>query len=288
MKTIGVVDTVRADMTLLPKTTPAETSSHLARLPISEDIPWILQEYIDGSEYCTHALVIKGQVRAFVACPSAELLMHYEALPTEYDMNRAMLSFTSEVARTGGSDFTGHLSFDFMIPKPALGMKSIAGNQSPQNIQLYPIECNPRAHTAVALFNGTAAVADAYLSATKTQNKSSKMHTSMSEPSTEGLDIVVPASMSKYYWIGHDLVTLLLLPSISFLLLGTGLGRLLQGYQDFFVHLLSWKDGTFEVWDPIPFWLLYQVYWPLQFSNCLLTGKKWSRVNVSTLKMFEC
>ncbi|KAK3044781.1 hypothetical protein LTS18_000367, partial [Coniosporium uncinatum] len=51
-------------------------------------------------------------------------------------------------------------------------------------------------------------------------------------------------------------------------------------------HLLSWKDGTFEVQDPLPWFVLYHVYWPAQFVQSLRTGNWWSRVNVSTGKMF--
>ena len=258
MKTIGVVDAVRADMTLLPKSTQAETSHHLARLPISDEVPWILQEYVDGAEYCTHSLIVNGRVRAFVACPSAELLMHYKALPLEDNLTKAMLAFTATVARTGGSNFSGHVSFDFMVPKPAFEVRKAPENltldQLTKYIRIYPIECNPRAHTAVALFNGTASLADAYLSILPRERKGKR------RPETS--DIVVPAHMDRYYWIGHDLLTLLILPTISFLLFRINSAELLLGYKELLVHLSTWKDGTFEFWDPLPFWFLYQVYWP--------------------------
>ena len=62
----------------------------------------------------------------------------------------------------------------------------------------------------------------------------------------------------------------------------------LYNVRVFFDHLLFWQDGTYEVWDPLPAWWLYQVYWPGLFVGSLVTGRKWSRVNVSTCKMFEC
>jgi catechol O-methyltransferase len=58
--------------------------------------------------------------------------------------------------------------------------------------------------------------------------------------------------------------------------------------HDFVDHLLFWKDGTYEVWAPLPAWWLYHVYWPFQLALALVTGKKWSRANVSTSKMFKC
>ena len=269
MKTIGVVDAVRADMTLLPKSTSQATAKHIARLPVSEDVPWILQQYIDGPEYCTHALVIKGQVKAFVACPSAELLMHYEALPAASPLSKAMLDFTETFARQGGERFTGHLSFDFMVENDTA--------KDAEQIVLYPIECNPRAHTAVALFGRATKMVDAYLS--------------ILEPvvdSSNNVGIVTPTQQYSYYWVGHDLLTRVILPTLDLLLLRTTLSALGNGYRDFIIHLLRWRDGTFETWDPLPCWWLYHGYWPIRFLSCIQTGSKWSRLNVSTTKMFEC
>jgi hypothetical protein len=48
-----------------------------------------------------------------------------------------------------------------------------------------------------------------------------------------------------------------------------------------------WRDGTLTVDDPVPFFVLYHVYWPARFVESLRTGKGWSRINVSTTKMFE-
>ncbi|ETI24617.1 hypothetical protein G647_03986 [Cladophialophora carrionii CBS 160.54] len=308
MKTIGVDDSARADMTLLPRDSGVETSKHLARLKISPQSPWILQQYIRGNEYCTHSLVVHGQVKAFVACPSAELLMHYDGLPFESPLSQAMLDFTRRYAAHGGTGFTGHLSFDFMVEER--DEKAL----SPEDITLYPIECNPRAHTAVALFNGTTAVVDAYLSALDLdQDKDSSNHSNTTSNTTSNNNtngtaatlVIHPARKDKYFWVGHDLVTRIILPTFSLLstLSATASGRssrssaastsvstALQSYAKFIRHVASptWKDGTFQRWDPLPWWWLYHVYWPLRFWDSLVRARKWSRINVSTTKMFEC
>jgi hypothetical protein len=261
MKTIGLVDSVRGDMTLLPKQNSAETEAHVESLPISKEVPWILQEYVEGKEYCTHSLVVRGQVKAFVACPSSEMLMHYEPLNPQSELSMKMLEFTESVAREGGEGFTGHLSFDFLVPEAGA---------------LYPIECNPRAHTAVALFNGTEKMVDGYLSLLDDEQSSTSTET------------VFPQGEESYYWVGHDIITKVLLPSYHLLLAQTTPDALLHGYSEFWWHVFSWRDGTFEVWDPLPWWWLYHVYWPMRFWDCIRTGTKWSRINVSTTKMFEC
>lgn len=270
MKPIGVDDLSRADMTLLPRPTAKETTTHVSRLRISKSTPWILQQHISGPEYCTHALVIKGKVKAFVACPSSELLMHYEALPPDSALRRAMLKFTRTFAAHGGEGFTGHLSFDFLVEEKAL--------DSDDEIVLYPIECNPRAHTAVALFNGDAVrMVEAYLSLLGDQTEEKR-----------DVNLVTPTHPKKFYWIGHDLVEFLLFPFILSLTLQTPAWQFFSGLHSFLEHILFWKDGTYELWDPLPWWWLYHAYWPTQFWNSMRTGKKWSRLNVSTTKMFEC
>ena len=120
LKPIGMDDLSRADMTLLPFDSDSslsltQTRAHVEKKNISNRNPWILQQYIKGSEYCTHALVIRGKVEAFTCCPSSELLMHYVAIPPEDELYQAMLKFTETFASKSGDAFTGHLSFDFLI-----------------------------------------------------------------------------------------------------------------------------------------------------------------------------
>lgn len=283
-KSIAMDDKSRGDLTLLPFSTEKETRAHVARLGVSAERPWIVQEFVRGREYCTHALVVRGEVRAFVACPSAELLMHYQALPAASSLSLAMLEFTKRQAEAGGKRFTGHLSFDFLVNEDAID------KTEPESIALYPIECNPRAHTADVLFNDTMRLADEYLSVLQETRRSVNGAGSNGEHKTspDGKNIVVPEHPARYYWIGHDLVQLLLLPMLSLLTGQASIGETWRSVREFVQHVLFWKDGSFELWDPLPWWWLYHVYWPSQFVNRIQTGRKWSRMNVSTTKMFDC
>lgn len=275
IKSVGVDDASRADMTLFPRPTVSETYERLAGLPISPDHPWVLQQYIRGDEYCTHAIVVEGEVKAFVACPSSELLMHYEALPAHSALGQAMLKFTDEFAARSGRGMTGHLSFDFLVPEETTekGLQKV----------LYPIECNPRAHTAVVLFKGQSVhMADAYLSALSSTSDGVLMN------GVSDHQVVRPLHPARYYWVGHDLVEFVLLPVLDSLRGKTSVAEVMQSCYVFLQHLLFWKDGTFELWDPLPWWCLYHVYWPGMFLASIVYKRKWSRVNVSTAKMFEC
>ena len=101
---------------------------------------------------------------------------------------------------------------------------------------------------------------------------------------------IFPHSPTKsYYWLGHDIGEFIFFPLLSlFSAEGPSLTEIFEGLLKFAEHLLFWHDGTFEIWDPLPAWWLYHVYWPTQFLMALLGGKKWSRINVSTCKMFMC
>lgn len=274
LKSVRLDDTSRADMTPYPRETLQETTTIISGLRITDDKPWIFQEFVEGKEYCTHAVVVRGRVKAFVVCPSSELLMHYRALPANSKHSRKILEFTERYASglkernlTGqpsgpedGGGITGQLSFDFIV-------KEINGK-----LQLYPIECNPRAHTAVVLFNTDAQrLAGCYLSL-------------LDDPEAPPLDVYIPDSTAGFYWIGHDIVTLFFLP----LLYISDFSNFYHNLKELIEHVLHWKEATFEVWDPVPFFLLYHVYWPRLFLRSILKWEKWSRINVSTTKMFKC
>ena len=272
MKPIGVDDKARNNMmTLLPFQTTTATADYIHSLNISKDNPFQLQQYIKGNEYCTHALVVRGKVKAFTSCPSLELLMHYEALPPSSPLSQKMLAFTERVCADGGPNFTGHLSFDFLVENDDRGADA----------KFYPIESNPRAHTAVVLFEQTPELADAYLSIFNSPSSSSS-----SKP--DALPPVFPRTPTKsYYWLGHDLVALGILPLLDTLWGAKSPQHALTDLLTFVKHIASWKDGTYTFEDPVPFFILYHVYWPAKFVQALSEGRVWSRVNVSTTKMFE-
>lgn len=278
MKPVGMDDARRADMTLLPSQSSAATRSHLERLEPSKTRQFVLQQFIQGEEYCTHSVVVNGQIVAFISCASAELLMHYEPLHPSSTIAYAMLRYTQKYVERLG-DVTGHFSIDFMLDTSG---PEAAYERDWEGVgRLYPIECNPRAHTAVVLFAGyEGAMVDGYLRAIDPSAISTG----------EKAEAVIPTPQHATYWIGHDLVALVILPFFSFLTFGTSLKELLNGWQAFLTHIFSpsWKDGTFEAWDPWPFWWLYAVYWPGRCLMAIWHREWWSRANVSTGKMFRC
>ncbi|GAM88784.1 hypothetical protein ANO11243_068180 [Dothideomycetidae sp. 11243] len=288
MKFTGTDDSVRGNMTQLPLSSPRKTATHIERLSISPDRPWILQQFISGPEYCTHALVINNKVVAFTACPSAELLMHYTALPTDSALSRSMLNFTRRFASSCPDGFTGHLSFDFLVDRKD---DEAAEHNTIEHVPLWPIECNPRAHTAVVLFSETPEmISEGYMKvfdppmSPEVDVKGRRRLNGSLHP-----EPIYPNAPAKYYWLPHDLTTLAILPILQmFSAPGSSFSEILDAVLELVEHVWQWRDGTYEIWDPLPAWILWHVSWPWIFLVSIATGHKWSRINVSTMKVFGC
>ncbi|KAI4152507.1 MAG: hypothetical protein LQ340_002876 [Diploschistes diacapsis] len=277
LKNVAMDDRTRGALPLLSADRPKQMGDVLDSLDYHH-ASWIMQQYIPGSEeYCTQSLVVDGHVRAFLACPSASILMHYEVLDATSPLFQAMLRFTQTYA-TGMyakyGHFSGHLSFDFL----AFNEPTVAGMKK----TLLPIECNPRCHTAVVHFRGhELALTTAYLSLLPPEKGSS--------PYPYVPDLLVgnnTKESSGYYWIAHDLIVLGVLPLLQFLFGSGSLKDLTQSHFEFWKHITLWKDPTFEWWDPLPWFVLNHIYWPGQLVSASWSGTRWSQINVSTGKMF--
>jgi len=163
LKFTGTDDKIRADMTLLPLTTREETRRHVAMFKPSLERPFVLQQFISGPEFCTHSIAIRGKIKAFTACESSELLMHYRAMNPGSPLFKAFLQYTEIYAEKMGEEFTGHFSIDFLADEDIGNGKGRSVDELMNKI--FPIKCNPRAHTAAVLFTGKSEeVAEAYLS----------------------------------------------------------------------------------------------------------------------------
>lgn len=296
LKPVAIDYQTRIDFTPLPRRTMSETYHQVAKTPISASNPWLLQQFIRGKEYCTHALVIRGVIKSFVACSSSDLVMHYESIARESPLNKSMLQFTKEfVARStlGGGKMTGHLSFEFLVDE--------IPTEKGVEMVLQPIECNPWTQTPITVaFQGREhEMVDAYLAALE-QTQLPNTNGSPNPPSSSRLDsdpsdsnrilssILTPTHVSRSYWIGHDIFTLLLIPLLHVFSPKFSLSTYLGGYVTLLTHILTWKEGTYEFWDPLPCWWLYHVYWPKVWWAYTVNKTKWARINVSTDRYFAC
>ncbi|MBB2989125.1 hypothetical protein FHR72_000582 [Mycolicibacterium iranicum] len=141
LKRIAYNPVGRMDLTPLSSETPRSNSEFAHSLGISDDDPWILQEFVTGTEYCTHATVRDGEIQVYGCCASSAFQLNYAHLDKP-EIASWVRTFVRELR------LTGQVSFDFI--------EAADGHA-------YAIECNPRTHSAITMFYDDPRVAPAYL-----------------------------------------------------------------------------------------------------------------------------
>lgn len=106
------------------------------KIYINEDFPWILQEFIDGIQYCTYSIAHKGKLTAHTTYPTRFTAgiganIYFEDIKQSAIFN-IIKTFVSK------ENFTGQIAFDFILTKEGIP---------------YVLECNPRATSGLHLFN---------------------------------------------------------------------------------------------------------------------------------------
>lgn len=190
-----------------------------------------------------------------------------------------MLNFAQAFVAKAMSSYTGHLSFTFLVQEKA----TETGIE--QNIM--PIRCNPQPDTAIVLFTRTLGSIDlvrAYMNALAPSAEGINGYSGLTHPRYASGEISLPHPTAPgVYFSGHDLVLLLLLPLLQLLTLRMGFVQFLQHCVTFLNHLLFWREGTYELWDPLPWFYLNHIYIPVQLLSCMWKGRHWKRADVSRL-----
>ena len=141
LKRIAYNPVGRLDLTRLSRETPERNTAFAQSLAITDDDPWILQEFISGQEYCTHGTVRHGELQVYGCCESSASQLNY-AMVDKPEIRSWVEKFVSAL------DITGQVSFDFIEAHDG---------------HVYAIECNPRTHSAITMFHDHPGVAAAYL-----------------------------------------------------------------------------------------------------------------------------
>jgi predicted ATP-grasp superfamily ATP-dependent carboligase len=223
----------RLDLTRLPLETPAATARFAASKPASKDRPWILQGFVAGREWCTHTTAIDGRVAVYVCCPSSAFQVNYESVD-----NPAVEAWVRRFV--AALRITGQVSFDFI--EDADGV-------------VRAIECNPRTHSAVTVFQDLPALARAYL-----------------DDRTGAESLLPPADHRPTYWLYHELWRLLTQPA---------------QVRDTLRTLARGTDAVYDRDDPLPFLLLHHLQIPKLLLENLVHGRRWTRIDFNIGKLVE-
>ncbi|MEM9274727.1 MAG: ATP-grasp enzyme [Cyanobacteria bacterium P01_F01_bin.143] len=231
LKSISYNSVSRLDMTKLPFPGMAD---YIKNLPISEENPWTMQEFITGQEYCTHSTVRNGKIRLHCCSKSSPFQVNYEHVE-----HREIYAWVEKFVRE--LNLTGQISFDFIQAEDGT---------------VYPIECNPRTHSAITMFYNHPGLADAYLK------------DGANKP-------IIPLQNSKpTYWLYHEIWRLTGISSIS-------------DFQAWLQKIVKGTDAIFQVSDPLPFLTVPHWQITLLLLENLRKLKGWVKIDFNIGKLVE-
>ncbi|MGK7957594.1 MAG: ATP-grasp enzyme, partial [Crocosphaera sp.] len=233
LKSIKYDSVSRLDMTKLPF---EGMEDYVKTLPITKDNPWTMQEFITGKEYCTHSTVRKGKIRLHCCSDSSPFQVNYQHIEKP-EIYAWVETFVKEL------NLSGQISFDFIQSEDGT---------------VYPIECNPRTHSAITMFYNHPGVADAYLTDGKQEEKP-----------------ITPLTNSKpTYWLYHEVWRL------------TGI-RSFADFQAWIKKITTGTDAIFDLNDPLPFLMNPNWQISLLLVQNLFKFKNWVKIDFNIGKLVE-
>ncbi|MCG3677654.1 ATP-grasp domain-containing protein [Aliarcobacter butzleri] len=111
------------------------TKQKIKDIDISEDYPWVQQEYINGTALCNYAICQDGVVISHVIYKPKYLLNQAASTYFEYYEDKRLDNFIKEFAQN--TNYTGQVAFDFID----------------DGKDIYILECNPRATSGLHLIS---------------------------------------------------------------------------------------------------------------------------------------
>lgn len=233
IKSIPYDSVLRLDLTLLPFSGMEE---YVQALPISESKPWVMQEFIRGQEYCFHATVRKGQIRLHCCSESSPFQINYKQID-----NPAIYQWVKTFVKA--MNLTGQVCFDMI---------------QTENGTVYPIECNPRLHSAITMFHDHPGVAKAYLN----------------DADADESPITPLPDSRPTYWTYHELWRLLSVRSSAEL-------------KAWWNKVTVGTDAVLSPEDPLPFLMLHNWQIPLLLVDNLRRLKGWVKIDFNIGKLVE-
>lgn len=196
----------------------SKLAEYLSGIEISEDQPWIAQQFLEGEEYASHEVFHDGKLYAHVAVKSSALFTFCESVEIP-DVQEWVTKLGKDL------NLNGSLCFDFIHHSDGL---------------MYPIECNPRIHTAVTIFGEDDGLVDAML----------------------GIQQGKASPSRKTYWLYNELWALVRFHNLSVL-------------RHCLMTIFGKSEAVFSLKDPVPFFGHYHVHFTWLLLDNLMRGTDW-------------
>jgi predicted ATP-grasp superfamily ATP-dependent carboligase len=184
-------------------------------LEIHADKTWVAQEFISGKHYCSYSIVHQGDIKAMAIYPTIFTAGKGSCVYFESIENPAIFQWVKTFVYA--LQFTGQIAFDFI--------ETDEGN-------LYPLECNPRAISAIHLFQDSDNLHQAFFNTTNR--------------------IIQPQSQQS-----SMIMMAMILYGLASAISSSRLG-------DWFKKITTSQDVILRLSDPLPFfhlWLVLLQFW---------------------------
>ncbi|UKS29313.1 ATP-grasp domain-containing protein [Paenibacillus sp. HWE-109] len=111
------------------------TTFHLGDEDLSAATPWIAQQFVEGTGFCSYSVAHQGEITAHAVYPVGFTVGRGACIAFEPAQHRQIDAWVERFVREEG--FTGQIAFDFIVT---------------DEDEIYPLECNPRATSGIHLF----------------------------------------------------------------------------------------------------------------------------------------
>lgn len=264
---------------MLPRRTLSQTYNDVSQIKITKEASWTMEQcFVIGEEYSTFSVIIRGKVKAFAAAQLSPGTTSYRNIRADRGIGKAMLNYVQTFASRASEEFTSNISMSFKVEE-----KSTATGLE---WSVLPVDCKVDISPPVSLFAGTVgsmALTRAYMTALVPMTNGLSTFTGLGSLPDSMDHVIAPESATGVYYIGQELLDLVLRPAMQDLTLKIGILQLVWNLLTFVKHVLFWKDGIYEVWDPLPAFLLYHVYMPIRLVLYFMKRSDAEAIDVALL-----
>ena len=234
---------------VLPRRSLSQTYQFISQIPVSNEEPYVLEEYDTGEEYCSYVLVVNGNIEALVAC-SLSQTGQVKGLDIESLLWQAIGQSTERIIKSLPPRISGPLTIYFRV-KTLLTTTGIEKKVVPQicipKIELPSLLLDP----SVRIYGWRSTI------------YSQQGHRNV-------------------YWVATDLLNLVLFPVWDALRWRRSIGHVWRSWKEFLKHVVFWKEAIFILWDPLPYFWQYSIFWPLRLCLALGYGEKWNVLDITS------
>lgn len=175
LKSIAYDSMHRLDCFTIPCPEP-KLKAYLDRIPLSEDNPWVVQQFCSGEELSSWAVCRDGKMLCFATTRACMSCYNWQAEPRDSPMHQEIQQWLEKFVCL--NNLTGNICVDFMNDGPGTPVMAI--------------ECNPRTSSIIATFHDHPELGQVYL-----------------QDSDESKQMLLPLDNSpSVYWLFHELFSL--------------------------------------------------------------------------------